>query len=220
MAAFEEAYGLYAGPASFTRRELEARLLAGELFEQVAVKCGASLEAIEAYQSLFFNVADRLGATDYIATTAIGRKLHTGLTAGDVDALLKVFAYGGGPLVLDQAVAYFKGPSALPERLDGRDADALAELGSQLRIRRSSLALTTPARSTAVSKLAALQNDLQGGVGPGAQEASISGLLQQPIQAEVDLAWMPADRPEAALGAAAVPDGAEAEAEGASRRVA
>jgi hypothetical protein len=54
------------------RWALEARLLAGEPPEAIAARCGLSAAAVVAYEALFFNVRDRLEATDYISLIAIG----------------------------------------------------------------------------------------------------------------------------------------------------
>jgi hypothetical protein len=174
---------------SFCRWEVEARLLAGEGFDQVAEKCGLRASAVEAYHALFFDVRGslRLRSTDYIATVVIGPRRLSGLTAADVDILLKLFGYGGGPLVLDGVIRYFRCPLPIPDRWNGLDADALAELRSQLLLKASILALTTPANPKNLKKLEALHDALQDLAGHGAGEVSSAG-LHQPLRTEVDLA--------------------------------
>ena len=52
----EQAYRLHAAPDALQRCEIEARLLAGESFEQIAEKCNSTPEVIEAFHALFFDV--------------------------------------------------------------------------------------------------------------------------------------------------------------------
>jgi hypothetical protein len=207
--AIDLAYQLYCRRESFQRWEVEARLLAGEDFNQVAAKydCGSAM--VEAYHALFFQVQDRLRATDYITTSVIGRKLHAGLTADDVDVLMKVFGYGGGPLVLEAAIRYFRRPLLFPGRWDGLDADFLGELRGRLPIQGAILALTAPAEAKGLKKLEALQEALQALAGPGANDALAAGVLQAAAQFEVDLAQALTAPPAAAPGAAAVVDHVE-----------
>jgi hypothetical protein len=186
--AIDRAYRLYCRRASFQRWEAEARLLAGEAFDQVAEKCDCRATTIEAYHSVFFDVQDRLGAIDYIANSVIGPRRLSGLTAADVDILLKLFSYGGGPLVLDGLVRYYRRPLAIPARWDGLDDAALAEVRSQLLVRGTILALTSPADPKGQKKLEALQDALQALAAHGATEASPAGLLEGPVRAEVELA--------------------------------
>jgi hypothetical protein len=188
---------------------VEARLLAGESFQQIAGKCASNPEVVEVYHAVFFHVQDRLTAIDYIAAIVIGPRRHAGLTAGDVDVILKVVAYGGGPLVLDAAVRYFRRALLLPLLLDGLDAAALAELRSQLLLKASILALMLPADARNLRKLAALQDALQALAGPGANDALAAGVLQAAAQFEADLAQALAAPPQGASGAAAVVDDAE-----------
>jgi hypothetical protein len=84
-----------------TRWAVEATLLAGEPIEVVARRCGVSVEAAEVYEQLFFNVADRLTSTSYILFHAVGAASYKGFAGDDSGAVLKWFAYMGGPLVLD-----------------------------------------------------------------------------------------------------------------------
>jgi hypothetical protein len=88
---------LHEQPDPFLQWEVEARLLAGETCDQIAAKCGLAAEAVAAYHALFFHVQDRLGASSYIIHTVLGPKIHDGLTEADVDVILKLFGYRGGP---------------------------------------------------------------------------------------------------------------------------
>jgi hypothetical protein len=62
-----------------TRGAVEARLLAGEPIEAIARRCSVPVEAVEIYEQLFFNVADRLTSTSYILFHAVGAASNNGL---------------------------------------------------------------------------------------------------------------------------------------------
>ena len=66
LPAIFQAHALYAGPPSLARWHLEARLLTPESFGQVAAKCRTTPEVVEAYESLFFCIRDRLHVEGYI----------------------------------------------------------------------------------------------------------------------------------------------------------
>jgi hypothetical protein len=85
------------------RSELEARVLAGQTPVAIAALCGLPPEVVEAYEALYFNVRDRLGAADYISAIVIGLVPHEGLST--TDSLLKAFAFGHGPHVLNAVIA-------------------------------------------------------------------------------------------------------------------
>lgn len=107
---------------------IEARLLAGQGFDEIAVELNTIPEAIEWYEAMFFNVVDRLHARDWITRTVIVPAIlrqspaarlapvalddHALLPAQQAnfdefmslpfyDATLKLFAYAGGPLAVD-----------------------------------------------------------------------------------------------------------------------
>jgi hypothetical protein len=80
--------------------EVEARLLAGQSIAEVADRCGLDPETVEAYEALFFDVADHLGRESYILHQAIGPRLQDPAPE-DLDVIVKALAYVGGPFVLD-----------------------------------------------------------------------------------------------------------------------
>jgi hypothetical protein len=84
-----------------SRQTIEAWFLAGEPIEGVARRCGVPVEAAELYEQLFFNVTDRLENRSYVLFTAIGPATYEGFDLDDPGAVLKWFAYTGGPRVLD-----------------------------------------------------------------------------------------------------------------------
>jgi hypothetical protein len=165
-----QAHALYAGPPSLARWHLEARLLTPESFSEVAEKCATSPEVVEAYESLYFCVRDRLHIEGYVVLQVL-RKAHRGLTEADVDVILKMHAYAGGPIVLDRLLDYFKSPPpevpARPEQLGGAELQSLRD---RLLVRASIVLDTLPAVGTPLKKLELLRevgDVFRRGRGPG-----------------------------------------------------
>jgi hypothetical protein len=94
------------------RREAEARLLAGQSDDEVAGRLGIAAGVVEAYENLFYAVRDRLEAADWDHFQAIGPRLYEGYDAGDLEIIWKLFAFNGGPRVLDALLATFPGGPA------------------------------------------------------------------------------------------------------------
>jgi hypothetical protein len=126
------AHRLHESVDKLTRGILEARLLAGQTFEEAAAACGLSRAAVEAYHELFFSVRDKLQAEVYILGEAIGEKLWFGLTEEDVDVVLKHLAYLKGPIFLEAVLPYFRGEWSIPERLEGAGREQLERLACAL----------------------------------------------------------------------------------------
>jgi len=134
--AIHQAYSVHTDESPMRRHELEARLLAKESTETIAVKVGCTPQAVLAYQHLFFDVIGALHARSYILHVVIGPKVHDGtLKETDVDVLLKLYGYCHGGLMLDTLVDYFVHPPSLPERLEDLDSAALERLRDKLAIR-------------------------------------------------------------------------------------
>jgi hypothetical protein len=87
------------------RWRLEARLLTGAPLDEVARLCDLSVEAIETFHQLFFDVRPRLRATDWIMFHAVGTYCLKGFAGLPVGALWKWAAYTAGPRALDVVVA-------------------------------------------------------------------------------------------------------------------
>jgi hypothetical protein len=159
LPGFFQAHALYAGPPSLVKWELEARLLTPESFGQVAEKCAIKLEAVEAYESLYFCVRDRLHIEGYILHEAIGPRQYAGLTEADVDVILKMYAYASGPIVLDRLVDYFKNPPpevpVQPEQLSPAE---LRSLRDRLLIRASIVLDALPINGKTLHRLDVLRD--------------------------------------------------------------
>ena len=83
---------------------VQARLLARQSVDEIGALVSLAPAVIDAYEALFFNVVNRLGATFYIAKLAIRWTSAMAAAGCDVDAVLRWIAYFGGPTALDLAV--------------------------------------------------------------------------------------------------------------------
>lgn len=83
------------------RYAVEARLLAGQPFNEIAELMGVTYDTVDNYERLFFSVTDKLRHSDYIMTCVIGPSVNAGLSDRDYDLLWKLFGYLYGPTVLD-----------------------------------------------------------------------------------------------------------------------
>jgi len=130
---FEEDFG--------TRSALEARILAREPFELIARKLAVACEVVVEYEKYFFNVSDRLEATDYISNQVLGRAVQTGLAERHFDLLWKMFGYNGGPKMVDALISRFNNPSR-PETPEDVSAFWANDVREQLRMK-SAIAVRT-----------------------------------------------------------------------------
>ena len=90
--------------ADLERRQiLEARLLTSETFAEIAVRLATEPSVIEYYERLFFNIRDRLQSSGWIILAGIGRR--SGSPDDQRGYVYRLFAYFGGPLVLDAVIS-------------------------------------------------------------------------------------------------------------------
>lgn len=100
---------------------MEARLLAGQSFEAIADVMGVTPGTIKWYEALFFNIVDHLKQRDWITSQVLIPAIkRSPLTAGGgpfqnqdvvkpfLDGSLKMFAYFGGPHVVDALLSGFQ----------------------------------------------------------------------------------------------------------------
>jgi hypothetical protein len=130
-----EACAFYAAAGPFKCAELEARLLARQMDEEIAGRMGLSAAAVAAFHHVYFCVRPRLEAQFYILNVAIGEKLHTGLTEGDRGLILKLFGYQQGPIVLDLLLDYWANPPQMPDDPGQLGPEAFAALATKLRLK-------------------------------------------------------------------------------------
>jgi hypothetical protein len=151
------AHQLYLAPRSFQTWEVQARLLTEESFAQVAEKCGSDPRVIETYHNTFFHVRDRPHVEGYITFEVIGPKAHRGLTEADIDVLLKMYAYSGGPPALDAVIDCIRNPPKMPERPEQLDPTELKSLRDKLLLRASIAVDTLPINDKTSKKLDVLR---------------------------------------------------------------
>jgi hypothetical protein len=88
-----------------TRWELEARLLvANETFESIAAKIGCTVADISCYESLFYNVRDRLDRMGYLLHHALPSRGGASQHDQEVELVWKLVALSGGALALDDVM--------------------------------------------------------------------------------------------------------------------
>jgi hypothetical protein len=97
------------------RSEVEARLLADDLPENIARRVCTEVEIINAYERLFFNVRERLINRGYLMHCVLGPAVHLGFQASEYDLVWKLFALLGGPLAVDLMIDQSVG-HARPDR--------------------------------------------------------------------------------------------------------
>jgi len=104
------AHALHYSADAEPRQILEARLLTSESLDLIAKRMGTSTKAIEYYEALFFNVRDRLDSDDWIRSVIRGnfhkaeRNASNGMDVEQRGYAMRLFAYYGGPLVLDAVI--------------------------------------------------------------------------------------------------------------------
>jgi hypothetical protein len=130
---------LYFSRSIELRQILEARLLTDESFAQIANRMGLGESAVRLYSDLFFDVRDRMQATLWVLKIILGSpetrcKFNEDGTLTDEQRglLYRLFAYYGGPLVLDAMVAGISGVT-LPQRPDELPAWFDSALGQIIR---------------------------------------------------------------------------------------
>jgi hypothetical protein len=89
------------------RWAVEARILARQSDDEIAGRAGCQPEYVEAFESLFFNVRDRLDNRDFIFDTVIKPPGAHCSPRRHCDWVWKALAYVGGPHVLDAVMSGF-----------------------------------------------------------------------------------------------------------------
>ena len=110
------AYETYLQPdGDNIRSVVEARVLAQQTDEEIADRTHTIPDDVKWYESLFFNIRDRIDNSDYIDTQIIGNISRIGLQNVTYDLLLKFFGYYGGPIVLEEIKSAFDGSIVKPD---------------------------------------------------------------------------------------------------------
>ena len=140
------AHNIWAEDKQPTRWAIEARILAGESDEDIAVKVGCEPAVIAAYESVFFNVRDKLANTGYIVNVVMAESVTKGITERQYDLLWKMFGYTGGPYVLDAVITRFSAIDRPQKPEDVSEFFQNATINS-MRHKASVAALTVPINS-------------------------------------------------------------------------
>lgn len=101
--AIWSSHGLYER-GGLLRAQVEARILAKQSFADIAAATGVEEDALRAFESLHYQVLDRLGAKFWIGAMVIGPEFLMGRWNQDPGTLWKAYAYAGGPNLLDLAM--------------------------------------------------------------------------------------------------------------------
>jgi hypothetical protein len=137
--------------------EAQARMLTEEPFEVIAEKCGSDPRVIETFHETFFHVRDRLHVEGYVLFQVIGPKAHSGLSEADIDVILKIYAYYGGPAALDAVLDCIKDPPKVPERPELLGPAELRSLRDRLLVRAWITLDTLPTDGKALERLEVLR---------------------------------------------------------------
>jgi hypothetical protein len=167
--AVAQAHALRLADPPLLRWAVEGRVLAREPFDVIAKKCALLPEAVEAYERLFFSVADKLDAVTWVTCRVIGPKIHHGLAEQDLDVWWRFVGYTYGPVVLDAVLHNALGQPypATAGQVAGvlaRDAEALF---SRKKLLATHLLPVTPETAAQVLQLAAQLGAAGRGEAPG-----------------------------------------------------
>lgn len=102
--ALHWAIELSKNPDNAWRAEVEARVLSGESGKEICKRMGMREDVLRTYESLFYDVRDRLNQPAYVMHVAIGQALHRGLRETDWPLLWKFYGYTYGPRMLDAVI--------------------------------------------------------------------------------------------------------------------
>jgi hypothetical protein len=141
------------------RWELEARLLADQSDVDIAAKCSLSVEAVQNYSDLFYDVRRVLAADTYISLVVLGGNHHTGIKPDDFETLLKIYGYSIGKDAVDEVLHFIREPPTVPASLNQLDLSSLKRLRQQLQIKVSILLQTTPTSAASPATWVRLSQD-------------------------------------------------------------
>lgn len=198
MPAVYEAHALHQAEPPLLRWAVEARILSGELFGDIARKCGLLADAVEAFEKLFFAVVDKLHAETWIVCQVIGMKAFVGMTEHDLGVWWKMLGHALGPLVLDIVV---HGTTGLPRpqtatELNEALATAASDLLSLKEFHATHVLPVTPANALEILQVGAEMDVLHRQEQTHQQDpvaAFWTGVLHQRLATPV--ATVPGDRP-------------------------
>ena len=86
------------------RAEVEARVLARQSPDEIAVACRLGTSVIKLYETLCFAVRDRLNAQSWVQHNVLGPKTWEPLQRDGVGWTWKAFGYAYGPVAIDELI--------------------------------------------------------------------------------------------------------------------
>ena len=126
MADLQRAYLLHRS-ATMQASEIEARLLAAETTEQIALQMHIAAAVIDAYHDVFFEVRPLLGCPSAVMHAVFPANIREKGIQG-LPTFMKVVAYSGGPAILADALWYRDTPQPqLPKNLKKVSTEKLVE---------------------------------------------------------------------------------------------
>lgn len=169
------------------RALIEARLVSGQEYDEIAQMMSMRPSAVELYHDLFYMVRDRLSSLDYIASHVIGPVFQAGIEEYNWELMLKYFGYFGGPKLLQAVVYGFQNKTTITN-----DNDMLTFLDGKVsdNIRIQTLLATTVMRPSkfdirslieGYSALLALEQKIQGINEEGAWMTELIKTLQRSV---------------------------------------
>lgn len=130
------AYSLYTTTEAFGRWVAEARFIADQSVREVVAATGVNQVTLRAYEKVFFDLAGPKGDRPAVRVNVIMPLVVRDAGPGDVERALKVFAFKGGPHVLDRLIEYYTSElPAVPADAEGIDADTLEDWLWRLEVR-------------------------------------------------------------------------------------
>lgn len=83
------------------KHSVEAHILAREEDSEIGFRCNLTPDVVQAYESLFFNVREKIDHRKYIINCVFGPTIHKGFSEREFDLIWKLYGYFLGPYVLD-----------------------------------------------------------------------------------------------------------------------
>lgn len=105
------AHWIWNAQANPVRHLIEAHILARSTDYTIGHRCNTPPNVIDAYESLFFNVRDKLQHRSYILNCVMGPAIHRGLSEREYDLLWKLYGYFLGPCIVDALEGKFSNPT-------------------------------------------------------------------------------------------------------------
>ena len=94
----------FSASGGLKRAEVEARVLARQSPDEIAVACRLGTSVIKLYETLFFAVRDRLNAQSWVQHNVLGLKTWEPLEREDVKSVWRAFGFYYGTVAIDELI--------------------------------------------------------------------------------------------------------------------